>query len=391
MKRAVCLIVALYACFCSVFAWNAESFLGDGLDTYQPYELEPVVDPVSDPAQVPMMLSLDDGIALASDTTESSVSSVSIMDLFSNGLYSLNRDEAYPTLSLYNPPTTIAGVEYDGFYYPEQIGSIPLTGSITSTGSFRFCNEAFTIPSEVSGDELDSFYWPFFLEVLDSGDNHLEITFDVSRYNSSAISFDGIFKLDYGIWRTSYSSVVYPGFSIYVDGSLVKSFVGNGASGVDLGGFLFSASQPIQSVSFVFDADLALGYDPGSYYFSITYSASSTASLSFLSDNSVLINSVGDAQNSINDHNSIESEWTGSMTENFNKLDLSGFTYPDGLVAGFALITGIFNDLWNGMGEYKILYVFPLTLGVVLLLIGRISKFSGRGSTSRSGKGDDSA
>lgn len=79
------------------------------------------------------------------------------------------------------------------------------------------------------------------------------------------------------------------------------------------------------------------------------------------------------------------------MTENFNKLDISNFTFPTGLVSGFSLITGIFQDIWNAMGEYKIMYVFPLTLGIVLLLIGRISRFAGRGSSRKSDGGGDGA
>ena len=92
-------------------------------------------------------------------------------------------------------------------------------------------------------------------------------------------------------------------------------------------------------------------------------------------------------QDDINKHNEYESLWTGSMTENFNALDLSSFTFSSGLVAGFGLLTGIFNDLWNGMGEYAIVYVFPLTLAIGMLLVGRIARTAASRSSGRSGSG----
>lgn len=130
-----------------------------------------------------------------------------------------------------------------------------------------------------------------------------------------------------------------------------------------------------------------------SYFFQAWLYSTSVSNYFFkigiLSDNSALDGEISSAQDNINDLDGIESEWTGSMTSNFDALDLGNFSFPSGLISGFALITGIFQDLWNSMGEYKILFVFPLTLGVVLLLIGRISKFSGGHSSRSSGRSDD--
>ena len=110
----------------------------------------------------------------------------------------------------------------------------------------------------------------------------------------------------------------------------------------------------------------------------------STLSFNILTDNLVLDCQYDQTQGDINEIDGLESQWGNSMTENFNALSLDTFTYPDGLTAGFSLISGIFQDLWNAMGSYSILYVLPLTLAVVLLLIGRISKFSGKGRASPS-------
>lgn len=95
-----------------------------------------------------------------------------------------------------------------------------------------------------------------------------------------------------------------------------------------------------------------------------------------------------DAQNSLQQSNELESQWVGSMSENFAALDLANFSWDSGLVGAFSLISDIFMRLWAAMGKYNILYVFPLTLGVVLLLIGRLSRTSVKRS---SGRGDDDA
>lgn len=50
------------------------------------------------------------------------------------------------------------------------------------------------------------------------------------------------------------------------------------------------------------------------------------------------------------------------------------------LIAGFALINSIFTSLWIALGNFQFIYIFPLSLALVLLSIGRLSKFSGVGS-----------
>lgn len=95
-----------------------------------------------------------------------------------------------------------------------------------------------------------------------------------------------------------------------------------------------------------------------------------------------------DAQNSLQQSNDLESQWVGSMSENFAALDLANFSWDSGIVGAFSLISDIFMRLWAAMGKYNILYIFPLTLGVVLLLIGRIAKSD---RSSWSGKSDPDA
>lgn len=93
-----------------------------------------------------------------------------------------------------------------------------------------------------------------------------------------------------------------------------------------------------------------------------------------------------DAQNSIQQNDQLETEWVGVMNDNFNSLDLANFSWDSGLTGAFSLVSDLFMRLWSALGKYNILYVFPLTLAVVLLLIGRISRYDGKAPT---GKGDD--
>lgn len=161
---------------------------------------------------------------------------------------------------------------------------------------------------------------------------------------------------------------------------------------------LFTVPAGIQTVTvrFVFDkvekADNLPTVDSGTYGFRSFWFFDKNSSIrwSSLSGAPVLDGWNDEAQGNINEHEKYESQWAGTMTDNFNKLDLSNFKFPVPLVSGFALISGIFTDIWNAMGEYRVVYVFPLTLAIVLLLVGRISKFGGSQSSSKK-KGDGDA
>ena len=81
-----------------------------------------------------------------------------------------------------------------------------------------------------------------------------------------------------------------------------------------------------------------------------------------------------------------ESQWMGSMTDNFESLQMGNFAFPVGIISGFGLITSIFSQLWDKLGAYAAIYTFPLFLGIALLLIGRMSKFAGRSSSRKDGE-----
>lgn len=100
---------------------------------------------------------------------------------------------------------------------------------------------------------------------------------------------------------------------------------------------------------------------------------------------------VDDSNNSQASYDSVEAEWTGSMTDNFNSLNIDSFRFDAGLISAFTLVSNLFSRIWAAMGDFAILYTFPLYLGIVLLLIGRISKFAGGQSSASSKRGDDDA
>lgn len=82
----------------------------------------------------------------------------------------------------------------------------------------------------------------------------------------------------------------------------------------------------------------------------------------------------------ITDYESAESDLFESSDESFSQVVPEVPEFSSELIAAFALINTIFNSIWDQLGDFKFVFIFPLTLALVLLAIGRISKFSGAGS-----------
>lgn len=83
------------------------------------------------------------------------------------------------------------------------------------------------------------------------------------------------------------------------------------------------------------------------------------------------------AGNTITDYDNVEQEWTGSMSDNFAQLNLGNFSFCNGLISGFGLVSDLFMKVWTALGSYAIVYTFPLYLGIVLVLTGRVNRFIG--------------
>lgn len=227
------------------------------------------------------------------------------------------------------------------------------------------------------------------------------ISYDVSSYASSAFSLDGLDTYVLGCIGPYYSGswhFVYPvSVDVLVDGQQVLTLTRGSANTIDFGGYVYSGSSNVSVIAFRWHMPFSMfiSDDPayaGTYDFvlrsDVSYNADNQLTISFL-DGQDVINAQNDkTKDDINKHEELESQWIGSMTENFNKLDIGNFTFHSGLIAGFAMVSGLFMDIWHGMGDAAIAYVFPLTLGVVLVLLGRISRFGGKRGSE---KGDDSS
>lgn len=293
---------------------------------------------------------------------------------------------------------SVAGVTYSG---------VGINGSLTTVETPFVKEYSGTLPSyhfTDSGRPAYSWYGGVFSWSPDPDDHYrsakvmvTSVSLSLSGVAFDSISFSGGLNPISQIWGYDGSSS-FSDCSIYVNGSKVASFVPDKDGFFQFNDFIYSSSSSVSSVELVFTGGfivdlpitdhLPASFDGNTFQLLIMPWHNRQFSFSTLTDDGILNGYNDNAQDAMNQQGAIESQWTGSMTENFNKLSLSNFSFPDAAVTGFTLISGIFNDLWNAMGDFRIVYVFPLTLGVVLLLIGRLSRTSVKRS---SGRGDDDA
>lgn len=383
IKRIVCSLAAVMVLTSSFFAWDAYSFTGvyDVASASSPVFYSPSSsDSIFVPSSLPSSVSSNFSVYTADYSYTEVPPYFTTETLFWGSLVSV---PVQPQLSNYLH--FVSGYEFD--YTVDSSDQTDKT-----YGFYLLCNDYYhpVNYSKVTG----------VLPVYDGVDYFkFSVNYDVSSYQASAFSLDGLLGMGLYCSGPQYFETFQRSVDVLVDGQLVRSFSGS-SEFIDFAGYVYSGSSVIDTITFdwyipfVGTSSESDSYN-GSYRIFLRYTASPSfdtgLTISFLSNNSILDGFNDEAQNDINSHESIESQWTSSMSSNFDALDMDNFTFPSGLVSGFGLITGIFQDLWNAMGEYKILFVFPLTLGVALLLIGRISKFSGGQSSSRSNRGDDGA
>lgn len=292
---------------------------------------------------------------------------------------------ADPTLSWeYHGTARVFRPWYNTITYTADIGSDEKIRGLAAICSDRYRPPSVsTVGSDVVGSTDTSF--PF------------TVSYDVSSYNFFAFSLDGIeaYLLSAtGPYWPNWSGVVWASsVDVLVDGQQVLSLSRGNSTFIDFGGYVYSGSSPVSTISFrwhmpfLYFVSDSTSYN-GTYEFVLRSDVESTnakaLTISFL-DGQDVINAQNDkTKNDINKHEELESQWVGSMTENFNALGFDSFSWSDSLVSGFSLFSGIFMDIWRALGGATILFTFPLLLGVALLLIGRISRSGGR---SGSGKG----
>lgn len=356
IKRIVCSLAALMVLTSSVFSWDAYSFTG-------------VYDIASASAPV-----------LYSTTSDSSSDSSNLIDLMQYTGWT-GFDQCW--IRAYGD--SVSGLPNLNFQDRIVSGQrVNLVGRpyVAFSGETNFYSSIF-VPTSIR--------FPYYEPLVNSNWGP-SFVYEFSEPYPVSVSLDGLIRPYLSVGGDDPVDYFATSLSIRINDSNLVQFEFSG-KGISIS-HIFTDYSGIKTISFFphFNPYVVKTNRDISYNFAVFLTIlGDELKMGILDGNSALNGFNSEAQDSINDHESIESEWTGSMTTNFDALDMDNFTFPSGLVSGFGLITGIFQDLWNAMGEYKILFVFPLTLGVALLLIGRISKFSGGQSSSRSNRGDDGA
>lgn len=380
MKRFICFFIALFMCVSPCFAWSAESFLGNDYDGSELDDQEYYCT-FLDPPDVPMFFSA----APLSDTPSG----------FDNagGYKSVDFNSAVPTKNNISEFYDLTASGTTGVYPVTTLFSAGVANSgelqmgVTSSWNYFWVgyggSQSLTYDSSTWNDvtyeyiRSDMFDFYFDLEV-DGSSSSLQLDFN-------------LFPEHFWVNPSSQSGGQVA-MQVFINDTLVENYIFTSRL---TRSFIYNFTVPITSARIVFTVD-------ESFYTGSSLPSGTTDSgtlrcrqrVRFSLDDYIhyalitagALDGFNDqTQDFINDHNAIESEWTGSMTDNFNSLNLSNFSYPSGLVSAFALLSGIFNDLWNGMGEYKIVYVLPLTLGVVLVIIGKMSRTERKSSSGSDG------
>ena len=84
-----------------------------------------------------------------------------------------------------------------------------------------------------------------------------------------------------------------------------------------------------------------------------------------------------------------ESYWKDKNTENFNSLDIGNFSFDSGLINALRAVGKWFSNIWDSLGPVTIIFTFPLTLGIALVVVGRVARSAGKGAKTGKGGGDD--
>lgn len=419
LRRLSCLALALAFAASSVFssaAWSADSFISGG-EEYEPSsdvahsEDLPVPDVYAAPRRAPRMVKVSDADQAAAEasTTGKLVVPATLPTSVDGTFQVMSKYYNYqPAQS--TPPLP----KFEADYWRDVVATFSAASPFFSSGWLHLFVDTLIYNVDVSDPyemvrglavfcDKDKAIFPkgnyITGAIADVGSDSWSFTvnYDVSSFSSSAFSLDGLSSyciIVKGPYTSdNYVAVYSSSVSVLVDGQQVLTLSRGSSNFIDFGGYVFSGASNISTISFrwtmpfwSFVSD-SPGYN-GSYLFAIKddiLAADSKAlAISFLDGQDVINAQNNKTKDDINKHEEYESQWTGSMTDNFNALGFSDFSWSDSLVSGFSLFSGIFMDIWRALGGATILFTFPLLLGIALLLVGRISRSGGR---SGSGKG----
>ena len=395
MIRRLLVVLSLSASLLvgTCFAWDAESFIGNDYGMYA----------IGD---TPMMMA-NSASLYAAESDDSDIASLSISDFYSNfpsinfGLYqtltnsygSILRVVAAEDVSI----SSVGGPAFGAAYGRILEGNVTVpsaSGSYTAGSVFGFGVGAIKRSGSTPSVWTDG-YFDYQLPISSLGD------FYSLEFNSS------LYLMFYRIPLT-HSGVPYR-LDVLINGELYRSLSPITSSGdsrlayFDLTSVRYDSAVAISSVvlriygTFGNPVDLNDGIgntvsfpsDEGESYLLRFWvgvdSADQADSFMTVYTGSPEIGTIIDnAQSTIDEMDGIETDWGQKMADNFNSLSVSDFTFPTDFENAPALLTGIFQDIWYAFGDYKILFVFPLTLAVCSVLVGRLSRSR---SSSSAGSG----
>lgn len=276
--------------------------------------------------------------------------------------------------------------------------SIPSTAiSATSSehGTITSVENILTGPSGFSGPGSSALWYIDFVvdtTAISPGVSDIELNGSMSVVTSLTVG--------------STSRTFYGGsFALVVNGAVAQLGTTDMSGNIQFSNFLYASTEPIETVVIRFTPSIS-SVSVASYRTNASWDIDldfASLSMSFVTSSgsgsgnggggSVDLDKFGEQNNAANDsmgaYDEIESQWSQNMTDNFSALQIDSVTFDAGLLSGFALLTGVFNDIWNIMGIYNVIFVIPLLLGIALLVIGRASRYVSPSGSPSDGGGSD--
>lgn len=203
------------------------------------------------------------------------------------------------------------------------------------------------------------------------------ITVDLSSYGIFySLSGSSTF-LSFGIGSStgSYITSSYL-YDVYVGSDLVFSSFSNGGS------FSYSNSNGFTSFSiylYIPSSSNLAGFSSVSDLFLVAPYAGTAFSITFFSsslytDASNTISSGSSSASGANQQlQEIEDQFIDSATEAFDDINWDLELTSD-MTSSMTTVTDTMSSFWNSLGDFQYMIIFPLMLGIILLLAGRVSK-----------------
>ena len=349
------------------FAWDSESFIGNDYSMYA----------IGD---TPAIRRASRSVSAYAAESGFSATVLSGIDLFSR--FSFAHDTVSAVVRVYHESKIVAGVSVPAW---EEFRSSPVDGVVLTPHydkSNFYVSAVIPTQDNLNNGDYEGVYG-FCVPPYNKSEPNMSFRYDLSLEGLSSFSSFELSGILFPFYTDSPST---ESLSLYVNGALMETFYPDSKGWYDFGSYIFTKSVPITSVYFVVDYPLSYvsGSDAVSSYSLWLSFFGYDFTFSILSGSDALGGISDNTQSKIDEMEGLETDWGQKMAGNFNSLSVSDFTFPTDFENAPALLTGIFQDIWYAFGDYKILFVFPLTLAVCSVLVGRLSRSR---SSSSAGSG----